>query len=56
VGMHRQPIYANEKFFQSDEFSNSDEASNQGVILPSGISTSNMQIDYVLSKIRNILE
>lgn len=55
VGMHRQPIYKKEKFYNSDSFPNSDLASKNGVILPSGLATTRRQIDFVTATIRQIL-
>jgi perosamine synthetase len=55
VGMHQQPIYKKEKFYQSELFQNSEFISAQGIILPSGLATRKNQIDYVIRKLRQIL-
>jgi len=56
VGMNRQPIYSEEKFYKNDQFPNTDYISKQGLILPSGLSTTKHQIDYVIHSVREILE
>jgi perosamine synthetase len=55
VGMHQQPIYKQEKFYHSELYQNSEFISAQGIILPSGLATSKKQIDYVIYKLRQIL-
>jgi perosamine synthetase len=55
VGMNRQPIYKEEKFYQSDQFPNSDHISKQGLILPSGLATTKRQINHVIRSLKEIL-
>jgi perosamine synthetase len=55
VGMNRQPIYKEEKFYQSDQFPNSDHISKQGLILPSGLATTQRQINHVIRSLKEIL-
>lgn len=56
VGMHQQPIYKNEKFFQKEHFQNSEFLSTQGIILPSGLQTTAKQINHIINSIRSYMK
>ena len=55
-GMHAQPIYSTFEFTQKRRFPVSEEATNIGLILPSGLGTTEDQLEYVVSKLRLLLE
>jgi len=56
TGMNEQRALTNFVRKDAKDFSNSKKATSQGVILPSGINTTNEQIDYVCDVISHILK
>jgi perosamine synthetase len=55
-GMHAQPIYSKFEFTQKRRFPVSEEATNIGLILPSGLGTTEDQLEYVVSKLRLLIQ
>ena len=53
LGLNRQPIYKNQVFHNGSEFSNSDYVYKFGLFLPSGVGTTEDDIDFVCSVIED---
>ena len=55
VPLHKQPVYSKLGLFKDDVFPTSEFISNYGLYVPSGIGTTDQQIDRVIDTIRDIL-
>jgi dTDP-4-amino-4,6-dideoxygalactose transaminase len=51
LGLDRQPIYSNLDFFGKSRFPKADSAYKYGLFLPSGVGTTEADIDFVCKKI-----
>ena len=53
--LHRQPVLQRMGLFKDEEYPVADGLANSGFYLPSGLGTTNEQIDTVASKLKQIL-